>query len=176
MKYKHIELIENGKGLTLLCNTEVKPKNNDDIAKWKEANKAILVHSSQIMQFIDLAQYNYIGNLGHLHSNWYEDIKTGIEIDKFMVEFIGENIKYGFIKEPEIKAHSIMLMDTSKPGKTFELTAEQMEKFEVWQKSKYDKHNMKTYTFCFTPTGIGMNETIKCSDGTQLDLTNYETW
>lgn len=30
--------------------------------------------------FEELSQYNYLGNLGHLHPDWYDDIKVGIEI------------------------------------------------------------------------------------------------
>jgi hypothetical protein len=61
-------------------------------------------------------------------------------------------------------------------GKTFTLTEEQMEKFNEWRKSKDLKQVAigGAYTFCFTPTGIGIFETVKCIDGTELDLTEYD--
>lgn len=59
---------------------------------------------------------------------------------------------------------------------TFSLTPDQTKKFEEWRKSKYNPADMKHYTFCFTPTGIGTCEVVKCSDGTKLELTDTSNW
>ena len=59
--------------------------------------------------------------------------------------------------------------------KTFTLTDEQEAKFESWRLSKKNKLKSTaiggTYTFCFTPTGIGPIIEVECVDGTKLDLT-----
>jgi hypothetical protein len=67
--------------------------------------------------------------------------------------------------------------------RTFTLTAEQMKKFDTW---RIEKNKTKgevnvgaiggAYTFCFTPTGLGTVEVVKCADGTQLDLTDIDSW
>jgi hypothetical protein len=65
---------------------------------------------------------------------------------------------------------------------TFTLTKEQMDRFDEWRAKKNAKIRKKggfpnnTYTYCFTPTGIGTAEVIKCSDGTEIDLTDYSNW
>ena len=66
---------------------------------------------------------------------------------------------------------------------TFTLSAKQVEKFEKWRKKK-NKKNCETYdgvvggsyTFCFTPTGIGTIDCVKCTDGEELDLTDFNNW
>jgi len=67
--------------------------------------------------------------------------------------------------------------------KTFTLTAEQVEKFEKWVENKNKKDGEVyvgavggAYTFCFTPTGIGTIEEVRCADGTSLDLSEFDTW
>lgn len=67
--------------------------------------------------------------------------------------------------------------------RTFTLTAEQVEKFEKWRKKKNKKDGEVyvgaiggAYTFCFTPTGLGTIEKVTCADGTELDLTDFDTW
>lgn len=67
--------------------------------------------------------------------------------------------------------------------RTFTLTAEQMKKFDKWRKKKNKKNGEVyvgaiggAYTFCFTPTGIGTAEKVTCADGTELDLTDLDTW
>jgi hypothetical protein len=67
--------------------------------------------------------------------------------------------------------------------RTFTLTAEQMKKFDTW---RIEKNKAKgevnvgaiggAYTFCFTPTGLGVIEVVKCADGTKLDLTDVGSW
>jgi len=56
----------------------------------------------------------------------------------------------------------------------FELTEGQVQKFNQWRATKpeiYIGAIGGAYTFEFTPTGIGMVVTVKCADGTELDLT-----
>ena len=63
----------------------------------------------------------------------------------------------------------------------FKLTKEQEAKFETWHKEKGDMIDKVgaaggAYTFCFTHTGLGIIETVKCVDGTELDLTDWDNW
>ncbi len=61
----------------------------------------------------------------------------------------------------------------------FELSEDNLEKFEVWRRSKIKlppSTNGGAYEFCFTPTSVGMVVVIKCIDGTELDLTDYSLW
>lgn len=65
---------------------------------------------------------------------------------------------------------------------SFEVTPEQQAQFNAWREKKNKKIRSKgelpnnTYTWCFTPTGIGLGLTVKCSDGTEIDLTEYDKW
>jgi hypothetical protein len=65
---------------------------------------------------------------------------------------------------------------SSDEGRTFVLSAEQMEKFKEWKKDKVLPQTTigGAYTICFTPTGIGDFVEVKCVDGTKLDLTEYD--
>jgi hypothetical protein len=65
---------------------------------------------------------------------------------------------------------------SSAEGRTFVLSAEQMEKFKEWKKDKVLPQTTigGAYTICFTPTGIGDFVEVKCVDGTKLDLTEYD--
>ena len=52
-----------------------------------------------------------------------------------------------------------------------------------WRKEKNKKEGEVyvgaiggAYSFCFTPTGLGNMVVVKCADGTELDLTEYEYW
>lgn len=62
--------------------------------------------------------------------------------------------------------------------RTFELSDEQEKKFNEWREAKgkevYVGAVGGAYDFCFTPTGIGTIVTVKCADGTELDLTEWE--
>ena len=69
--------------------------------------------------------------------------------------------------------------------RTFVLSAEQHKKYDEWRKEKNKKNGEAyvgaivgaiggAYSFCFTPTGIGTMVVVKCADGTELDLTEYE--
>ena len=67
--------------------------------------------------------------------------------------------------------------------RTFTLTAKQIEKFDKWRIEKNQTEGQVdvgaiggAYTFCFTPTGLGVMEVVKCADGTQLDLTDVDSW
>ena len=65
---------------------------------------------------------------------------------------------------------------------TFTLDPDEIEKFDKWRAKKNAKIRKKgelpnnIYTYCFTPTGIGTGVVIKCSDGTELDVTDYSNW
>jgi hypothetical protein len=65
---------------------------------------------------------------------------------------------------------------SSVEGRTFVLSAEQMEKFKEWKKDKVLPQTTigGAYTICFTPTGIGDFVEVRCIDGTKLDLTEYD--
>ena len=65
---------------------------------------------------------------------------------------------------------------SSAEGRTFVLSAEQMEKFKGWKKDKVLPQTTigGAYTICFTPTGIGDFVEVRCIDGTKLDLTEYD--
>lgn len=61
--------------------------------------------------------------------------------------------------------------------RVFELSDKQEKKFEDWRKAKgevYVGAAGGAYSFYFTPTGIGMIVAVKCADGTELDLTEWE--
>lgn len=65
----------------------------------------------------------------------------------------------------------------------YEITEKQYKKYERWRKAKKKKDGELyvgaiggAYTFCFTPTGIGIIVTVKTSDGDELDLTDFDTW
>lgn len=67
--------------------------------------------------------------------------------------------------------------------KIFTLSAEQNKKYDEWRKEKNKKNGEVyvgaiggAYTFCFSPTGLGDMVVVKCADGTELDLTEYEYW
>jgi hypothetical protein len=67
--------------------------------------------------------------------------------------------------------------------KTFTLSAEQYKKYNEWREEKnktkgevYVGAIGGAYSFCFTPTGLGTMVVVKCADGTELDLTEYEYW
>jgi len=67
--------------------------------------------------------------------------------------------------------------------KNFILSAAQYKKYDEWRKEKNKKDGEVyvgaiggAYTFCFTPTGLGDIVVVKCADGTELDLTEYEYW
>lgn len=61
----------------------------------------------------------------------------------------------------------------------FTLSANQNKKYDVWRKEKGEVYVGAiggAYSFCFTPTGLGYMVVVKCADGTELDLTEYEYW
>lgn len=64
----------------------------------------------------------------------------------------------------------------------FTMEPEQVKAFEKWRKAKNDKIRKggespnNCYTYSFTPTGIGTGVEVSCSDGTKIDLTDYEKW
>ncbi len=60
---------------------------------------------------------------------------------------------------------------------TFELDFSQVDKFNKWsdEKGYVDAGTFGgAYTFCFTPTSIGMIAEVKCVDGTTLNITHED--
>lgn len=67
--------------------------------------------------------------------------------------------------------------DDNPEYRTFSLSKKEYDKYNDWRKSKGEVYVGSVggaYTFCFTPTGIGTIVTVKCADGTELDLTDYD--
>ena len=61
----------------------------------------------------------------------------------------------------------------------FTLSANQHKKYNEWRKEKGEVYVGAiggAYTFCFIPTALGDMVVVKCADGTELDLTEYEYW
>ena len=48
------------------------------------------------------------------------------------------------------------------------------KKTKKWKKGKIGR--APRFSFLFSPTGIGNNITIICSDGDEKDITDYESW
>lgn len=73
-----------------------------DLNDWELSADKFETHPKQKSKFIDLAQYNYIGNLGHLHESYDKDIKEGIEVP---VKRIGLKhfVDYGKPNSPEVE-------------------------------------------------------------------------
>lgn len=64
-------------------------------------------------------------------------------------------------------------------GIIFSLTSKQLKTFNKWREKKQKENINKKpliYSFSFTQTGIGIVELVICSDGTELDLTDYTSW
>jgi hypothetical protein len=66
---------------------------------------------------------------------------------------------------------------------TFEVTEKQYKKYQRWRNAKKKKEGELyvgaiggSYSFCFTPTGVGEIVTVQAADGDELDLTDYNTW
>ena len=63
----------------------------------------------------------------------------------------------------------------------FVLTDEQKDQYIIWQRDhSCSLQNFGAIggaiTFEFTPTGLGMSQSVKCACGASLNLTNYEDW
>ena len=71
----------------------------------------------------------------------------------------------------------------------FDVSKEQRELVKKWQEDHDKAKHIKpgeihryagaiggTYTWCFTPTSIGMATNVKCSCGEEIDITNYDEW
>ena len=66
--------------------------------------------------------------------------------------------------------------------RSFELNEKEEKRFlsfynkkkKEWKKK--DPEKIIIITFCFTPTGIGDNITLKCFDGEEKDITDYDSW
>lgn len=63
---------------------------------------------------------------------------------------------------------------------TFSMSKLEWEKYIKWRaeqtKLKKDPGELYHYTFCFTPDGIGAGIVVKCSNGNQIDVTDYESY
>lgn len=65
----------------------------------------------------------------------------------------------------------------------YELTEKQYKKYRRWRNAKKKKDGELyvgaiggAYTFCFTPTGVGIVISVKAADGDVLNLTDFDTW
>jgi len=63
----------------------------------------------------------------------------------------------------------------------FELTDEQTDAYILWQKNHectLKQHGAigGAITFEFTPTGLGIVESVKCACGAEKNLTDYDMW
>lgn len=61
----------------------------------------------------------------------------------------------------------------------FTLTHKELLKIDAW-KLKHN-HNYKAaiggqFTYCFTPTGIGVIVKVKCDCGKEIDISSYKDW
>lgn len=61
---------------------------------------------------------------------------------------------------------------------TFTLTEEQEAKLAEWKnKQKYPSAAIGgAFTYTFTPTGLGVGIIVKCVNGNEIDLTDYDNW
>lgn len=70
-------------------------------------------------------------------------------------------------------------MDEEYKEQIFKLYPNQVKKYKEWRKNKEEVYVGAiggAYTICFTPTGLGDIVVVKCADGTEIDLTDYELW
>jgi hypothetical protein len=61
----------------------------------------------------------------------------------------------------------------------FQLNEDEIAKFKEWKKllKKLPPAAIGgSYTFCFTPTGVGTSVTVVRIDGQKIDLTDYDKW
>jgi hypothetical protein len=59
--------------------------NAEENSTFQPGIKEMPVDKDSEEKLQDLAQKNYLGNLGHLHHSWYSDIEKGIIIPKELV-------------------------------------------------------------------------------------------
>ena len=64
--------------------------------------------------------------------------------------------------------------------RTFTMNDKEEQEWKKWyreHKCKWKKKNkMRTFTFCFTPTGLGNSITVMCSCGKMIEVTDSEYW
>jgi hypothetical protein len=75
----------------------------------------------------------------------------------------------------------------------FYISKEELKKANAWQDAHDKEKHMRSdhplhsavrytgaiggaYTWCFTPTSIGVVCKLKCSCGEELDFTDYDSW
>jgi len=64
----------------------------------------------------------------------------------------------------------------------FKASDKEVGKFNEWlekhnKKCKLKKKNKpRSFTYCFTPLGMGTGIAVKCSCGKSIDITNVEDW
>ena len=63
----------------------------------------------------------------------------------------------------------------------FELSHEQSARINEWMRNhdcsiEYAGAIGGKYTFCFTITGIGVAEVVKCGCGKEINVTDYDSW
>lgn len=73
--------------------------------------------------------------------------------------------------------------DYANTGRTFELTREQLDKYNIWATKhiekirKIDREIKISFSFMFSDTGIGTHVKAVCNlDNVSIDLTDYSNW
>ena len=62
---------------------------------------------------------------------------------------------------------------------TFELTEKQKEKLAAWKVSLLKEPPSAVggaFSYCFTPTSLGLGVRVEYFDGQSIDITSYEEW
>lgn len=86
----------------------------------------------------------------------------------------------------------LVIMEEQNPNQShpmFSLTTKELTKANEWITSHdKEKHIVKgkkfryagaiggAYTWCFTPTTIGVATTVQCSCGEKINITDYDLW
>lgn len=90
---------------------------------------------------------------------------------------IGDILKSEMKEEAEEDDHLDVEEEDNPEYKIFSLSKKEYDKYNAWRKSKEEVYVGAiggAYEFCFIPTGLGTIVKVKCADGTELDLTDYD--
>jgi len=63
----------------------------------------------------------------------------------------------------------------------FGFTEDEEKRIKMWERNhnctiEYEDAIGCKYTYCFTPTGLGMIKVVKCGCGAEYDVTEYDEW
>src|ERR1035437_1393282 len=177
MDYKVAKIIEEqGKLVVRLYKTDkptLKKVGNDvdgdfgkvfleiDLKDWEFSADKFEIHPKHKDWFIDLAQYNYIGNLGHLHENYDKDIKNGIEVSVKRIE-VKHFVDYGKPHSPEVE----ILYTT--PEKMFSKVKAVSDGYE------WEVMSNRISTYAVLTEEIKVKENIKSDNNSPLDILHDE--